>query len=55
MIFAGRAAAEKIEEELMASGRLAGKSLLILQGDGSDKESTYVRLKREMGEKLAKV
>ncbi|MEK7525264.1 MAG: bifunctional 5,10-methylenetetrahydrofolate dehydrogenase/5,10-methenyltetrahydrofolate cyclohydrolase [Patescibacteria group bacterium] len=52
MIFDGRAAAKKIEAELLASGRLAGKSLLILQCDGSDKESTYVRLKREMGERL---
>jgi len=52
MIFAGRAAARKIEEELMASGRLAGKSLLILQSDGSDQESTYIRLKRQLGERL---
>ncbi len=52
MIFDGRAEAKKIEEELRASGRLAGKSLLILQCDGNEKESTYVRLKREMGEKL---
>ena len=52
MIFAGRAAARKIEEELMASGRLAGKSLLILQSDGSDQESTYIRLKRRLGERL---
>ncbi|MFZ2202005.1 MAG: tetrahydrofolate dehydrogenase/cyclohydrolase catalytic domain-containing protein [Microgenomates group bacterium] len=52
MIFDGKAAAKKIEEELLASGRLAGKSLLILQCDGGDKESTYIRLKREMGERL---
>lgn len=52
MIFDGRAEAAKIEEKLVASGRLAGKSLLILQCDGSKKESLYVRLKREMGERL---
>ena len=52
MIFDGRVKAAKIEAELMASGRLMGKSLLILQCDGGEKESTYVRLKREMGEKL---
>ena len=49
MIFDGKAAAKKIEEDLITSGRLVGKSLLILQCDGGDKESTYVRLKREMG------
>lgn len=52
MVFDGRAAAKKIEAELGASGKLVGKSLLILVCDGSEKESTYVRLKREMGERL---
>lgn len=52
MIFDGKAAAKKIEEDLITFGRLVGKSLLILQCDGGDKESTYVRLKREMGERL---
>lgn len=52
MIFDGREAAKKVEAELLASGRLAGKSLLILQCDGGDKESTYIRLKRQMGERL---
>ncbi|MBI2310433.1 bifunctional 5,10-methylenetetrahydrofolate dehydrogenase/5,10-methenyltetrahydrofolate cyclohydrolase [Candidatus Collierbacteria bacterium] len=52
MIFDGRAEAKRIEEKLIASGRLVGKSLLILQCDGEEKESTYVRLKREMGERL---
>ncbi len=52
MIFDGRAEAKKIEEKLIASGRLLGKSLLILQCDGKDKESTYIGLKREMGERL---
>lgn len=52
MVFDGRTEAKKIEEELLASGLLVGKSLLILQCDGSDKESIYVRLKREMGEGL---
>lgn len=52
MVFDGRVEAKKIEERLMDSGDLKGKSLLILQGDGVGKESTYVRLKREMGERL---
>lgn len=52
MIFDGRVEAAKIEEKLVASGRLVDKSLLILQCDGNEKESIYVRLKREMGEKL---
>lgn len=52
MIFDGRVEAKKIEEKLAASGRLEGKSLLILSCDGNEKESTYVRLKREMGERL---
>ena len=52
MIFDGTAEAKRIEEKLIASGRLLSKSLLILQCDGEEKESTYVRLKREMGERL---
>ncbi len=58
MIFDGRAEAKKIEEKLTASGRLLGKSLLILSCEagsrfaGQEKESNYVRLKREMGERL---
>lgn len=52
MIFDGRLEAKKIEEKLVASGRLVEKSLLILSCDGDEKESAYVRLKREMGERL---
>lgn len=52
MIFDGRSFAKKIETELMDSGRLRDKSLLILSCDGKDTESTYVRLKREQGERL---
>jgi len=52
VIFDGRAEAKRVEAELVASGRLVGKSLLILSCDGNEKESTYVRLKREMGERL---
>lgn len=37
---------------LEESEKLLGKSLLILQCDGHTEESTYIRLKREMGEKL---
>ncbi len=52
MIFDGKTEAEKLRQELLASGKLNGKSLLILQADGSGQESTYVRLKRQMGESL---
>ena len=52
MIFDGKTVAKKIEEELVVLGRLEGKNLLILQCDGTEKESTYVRLKRKMGERL---
>ena len=52
MIFDGRAEAKKIEEELIRSTKLTGKSLLIIQADGADEESTYVMLKRQMGESL---
>lgn len=58
MIFDGKGEAEKIRLELMASGKLKGKSLLIISCEagssfaGQTRESTYVRLKREMGERL---
>ncbi len=52
MIFDGKKEAERIRQELVSSGKLNGKSLLILQADGQRQESTYVRLKREMGEGL---
>jgi len=52
MIFDGKGEAEKIRIELERSGKFVGKSLLILSCDGSEKESLYVRLKREMGESL---
>lgn len=52
MIFDGKTEAKKIEAELIRSGKLTGKSLLILQSDGNKEESTYVRLKRQMGERL---
>lgn len=52
MVFDGKALAKEIQKELVGSGKLKGKSLLILQCDGGDKESQYVRLKREAGERL---
>lgn len=52
MIFDGKKVAEEIKAGLMASGKLNGKSLLIVQADGGSVESTYVRLKRQMGEAL---
>lgn len=52
MLFDGKSEAEKIRNELLASGKLNGKSLLIVQADGRTEESTYVRLKREAGEGL---
>ncbi len=51
-IFDGRSFAQGIEAELALGGRLKGKQLVIIQADGSEEESTYVRLKREMGERL---
>lgn len=48
----GKKEAEKIAKFLEESEKLMGKSLLILQCDGHAEESTYVRLKREMGERL---
>lgn len=52
VIFDGRVEAKKIEESLISSGNCKGKTLLILQCDGERTESTYVKLKREMGERL---
>lgn len=52
MIFDGKKFADDLEKDLIKSGKLAGKSLLILQCDGSDKESRYVSLKREAGERM---
>lgn len=37
---------------LEESEKLLGKSLLVMQCDGHTEESTYIRLKREMGERL---
>lgn len=52
LVLDGKKEAEKIALFLEESERLMGKSLLILQCDGHSEESTYVRLKREMGERL---
>jgi len=51
MIFNGEGLVEGIKEDLLKSGKLTGKKLVIFQ-TGS-KESTYVKLKREMGEALS--
>ena len=48
IIFDGRAFAKKIEEDLIRSGKLVGKRLLIVS---NDPENPYVRLKREFGER----
>lgn len=48
----GKKEAEKIAVFLEESEKLLGKSLVILQCNGHVEESTYVRLKREMGERL---
>lgn len=50
MIFDGNGFAKDKKEKLMTEGVLMGKKLVIFQS--GDKESTYVRLKREMGESL---
>lgn len=52
IILDGKREAEKMAMFLEESERLLGKSLLIVQCDGHSEESTYVRLKREMGERL---
>lgn len=52
IILNGKREAEKIALFLEESEKLLGKSLLILQCDGHTEESTYIRLKREMGERL---
>lgn len=51
-ILDGKKEAEKMAIFLEESERLLGKSLQILQCDGHAFDSTYVRLKREMGERL---
>jgi len=51
-VFNGKNESETVAKFLEESERLMGKSLLILQCDGHAEESTYVRLKREMGERL---
>ncbi len=52
LILNGKNEADKIALFLEESEKLLGKSLLILQCDGRTEDSTYVRLKREMGERL---
>lgn len=48
IVFDGRAYAKKIEDDLVRSGKLVGKKLLIVS---SDPENLYVRLKKEFGER----
>lgn len=55
MVFDGKKEAEKLRKALLFGGKLSGKSLLIIQADGGSTETTYVRLKREMGESLGVV
>lgn len=50
--FDGKKEAERLAVFLEESERVLGKSLIIFQCDGRNEESTYVRLKREMGERL---
>ncbi|KKT87538.1 MAG: hypothetical protein UW88_C0028G0001 [Candidatus Collierbacteria bacterium GW2011_GWD2_45_10] len=52
VVFDGKKEAERMATFLEESERVLGKSLVILQCDGRSEESTYVRLKREMGERL---
>ena len=52
LVLDGKKEAEKVAKFLEESEKLLGKSLLILQCDGHAEESIYVRLKREMGERL---
>ena len=50
--FDGKKEAERQAVFLEETERVLGKSLIIFQCDGRNEESTYVRLKREMGERL---
>ncbi len=50
--FDGKKEAERMAVFLEESERLLGKSLVIFQCDGRTDESAYVRLKKEMGERL---
>ena len=50
--FDGKKEAERMATFLEESEKVLGKSLIIFQCDGSTDESMYVRLKREMGERL---
>lgn len=55
VIFDGKKQAEREAEFLEESERVLGKSLVIFQCDGRTDDSAYVRLKREMGERLGAV
>lgn len=55
VIFDGKKQAEREAEFLEESERVLGKSLVIFQCDGRTDDSAYVRLKREMGERLGVV
>lgn len=50
--FDGKKEAERMATFLEESERVLGKSLIIFQCDGRTDESMYVKLKREMGERL---
>lgn len=50
--FDGNKEAERQASFLEESERVLGRSLVIFQCDGKTEESRYVRLKREMGERL---
>ncbi len=52
VIFDGKKQAEREALFLEENERVLGKSLVILQCDGRTDESAYVRLKKEMGERL---
>ncbi len=53
--FDGNKESERQAEFLEESERVLGKSLVIFQCDGRTDDSAYVRLKREMGERLGVV
>lgn len=52
VVFDGNKEAEREAVFLEESERVLGKSLVIFQCDGRTDDSAYVRLKREMGERL---
>ena len=55
VIYRGKIEADRIEDFLTETERVLGKTLVILQADGTDEESKYVQLKRDLGERAGAI